>query len=84
MSLKVKLVRGMSGHPEAHRATLRGLGLTKVGRERVLQDTPAIRGMINQVSFAVEWSETSEEFKHFGRRATQKAARAAPRAEVKR
>jgi large subunit ribosomal protein L30 len=73
MSIKVKLVRGMSGHPEKHRATLRGLGLTKVGRERVLQDTPAIRGMIDKVSFAVEWSETNEEFKHFGRRARAKA-----------
>jgi large subunit ribosomal protein L30 len=76
MSIKVKLVRSMSGHPENHRATLRGLGLTKVGRERVLQDTPAIRGMINQVSFLVEWSETKEQFKHFGRRALQKKAAA--------
>src|SRR5205823_685303 len=32
MALKVKLVRGMSGHTEKHRATLRGLGLTRVGR----------------------------------------------------
>jgi len=53
MSLKVKLVRGMSGHTERHRATLRGLGLTRVGRERVLQDTPAIRGMIDKVAYLI-------------------------------
>jgi large subunit ribosomal protein L30 len=72
MSLKVKLVRGMSGHTEKHRETLRGLGLTRVGRERILQDTPAIRGMINRVEYLIEWSETSEEFKPFGRRALAK------------
>ena len=29
MSLKVKLVRSMSGHTEKHRATLRGMGLAR-------------------------------------------------------
>jgi large subunit ribosomal protein L30 len=77
MSIKVKLVRSMSGHTEKHRATLRGLGLTRVGRERVLQDTPAIRGMINQVQYLVEWSQTNEEFKPFGRRFREKAQKAA-------
>jgi len=74
MALKVKLIRSMSGHTENHRATLRGLGLTKVGRERVLQDTPAIRGMIDKVSYLIEWGETKEQFKPFGRRALAKAA----------
>ena len=73
MPLKVKLVRGMSGHTEKHRETLRGLGLTRVGRERVLQDTPAVRGMIKHVAYLIEWSETKEEFKPFGRRALAKA-----------
>ena len=77
MSLRVKLVRSMSGHTENHRETLRGLGLTRIGRERVLQDTPAIRGMIDRVQYLVEWSETNEEFKPFGRRARQKAQKAA-------
>ena len=77
MALKVKLVRSMSGHTEKHRATLRGMGLTRVGRERVLQDTPAIRGMINKVSYLVQWSETPEAFKPFGRRSLAKSQRAA-------
>jgi large subunit ribosomal protein L30 len=73
MALKVKLVRGMSGHTENHRATLRGMGLTRVGRERVLPDTKATRGMIAKVGYLIEWSETNEEFKPFGRRSRQKA-----------
>ena len=73
MALKVKLVRSMSGHTEKHRETLRGMGLTRVGRERVLQDTPAMRGMIKNVEYLIEWSETKEEFKPFGRRALAKA-----------
>jgi len=77
MSLRVKLVRGMSGHTERHRETLRGLGLTRVGRERVLQDTPAIRGMIEKVAYLIEWSETNEEFKPFGRRSRQKSQKSA-------
>jgi len=83
MSLKVKLVRGMSGHTEKHRETLRGLGLTRVGRERVLQDTPAIRGMIEKVAYLIEWSETNEEFKPFGRRSRQQAQKTASEKSAK-
>ena len=36
------------------RATLAGLGLTKVGRTRTLEDTPSIRGMIAKVAHMVE------------------------------
>jgi large subunit ribosomal protein L30 len=36
------------------RATLQGLGLNRVGRTRVLEDTPSIRGMIAKVSHMVE------------------------------
>jgi large subunit ribosomal protein L30 len=72
-ALKVKLVRSMSGHTESHRATLRGLGLTRVGKERVVQDTKATRGMISKVDYLIEWSETKEAFKPFGRRQRRKS-----------
>ena len=36
------------------RATLVGLGLNKIGRERALEDTPAVRGMIAKVQHMVE------------------------------
>ncbi len=35
------------------RATLKGLGLNKLGRERTLEDTPAVRGMISKVAHMV-------------------------------
>ncbi len=36
------------------RATLVGLGLNRIGRTAVLQDTPSVRGMIAKVSHMVE------------------------------
>ena len=36
------------------RATLAGLGLNKVGRERTLEDTPQVRGMIASVQHMVQ------------------------------
>jgi large subunit ribosomal protein L30 len=36
------------------RATLKGLGLNRVGRTKTLEDTPAIRGMIAKVAHMVE------------------------------
>ena len=36
------------------RATLVGLGLNKVGRERTLEDTPSVRGMIHKVRHMVQ------------------------------
>ena len=53
-TLTVKLVRSIAGTRESHRATVRGLGLRKTNSERVLEDTPAVRGMINKVSYLVK------------------------------
>ena len=36
-----------------HQATVRGLGLRKIGHTVELEDTPAVRGMINKVSHLV-------------------------------
>lgn len=41
------------GRPEDQRQTLIGLGLNKMHRTRELEDTPAVRGMINKVSHLV-------------------------------
>ncbi len=38
------------GRPVQQRATLIGLGLTRIGRRKTLQDTPAVRGMIAKVA----------------------------------
>ena len=36
------------------RATLVGLGLNRIGRTSILEDTPSVRGMIAKVSHLVE------------------------------
>ena len=36
------------------RATLVGLGLNRIGRTAVLEDTPSVRGMIDKVAHMVE------------------------------
>lgn len=41
------------GRPKDQHATLVGLGLAKTGRRRELQDTPAVRGMIEKVAHLV-------------------------------
>ncbi len=43
-----------TGRPERQRATLIGLGLTRIGRQRSLEDTPAVRGMIAKVAHLVK------------------------------
>jgi large subunit ribosomal protein L30 len=53
-TLKVKLVRSPIGCKESHRDTVRGLGLRKLNSERVLEDTPAVRGMINKIAYLVQ------------------------------
>jgi large subunit ribosomal protein L30 len=39
--------------PEIQTETLKGLGLNKLHRQRTLEDTPAVRGMINKVPHLV-------------------------------
>jgi large subunit ribosomal protein L30 len=39
--------------PAIQTATLKGLGLNKIRRQRELEDTPAVRGMVNKISHLV-------------------------------
>jgi large subunit ribosomal protein L30 len=52
-TLKVRLVRSPIGCKQSHRDTVRGLGLRRLNSESVLEDTPAVRGMINKISYLV-------------------------------
>ena len=52
-TVTVKLVRSPIGTRADHRATVRGLGLRRVNSTSVLEDTPAVRGMINKISYMV-------------------------------
>ena len=53
-TVKIQLVRSPIGCQESHRATVRGLGLRKLNSTRTLEDTPAVRGMINKVAYLVQ------------------------------
>ncbi|BAO82271.1 MAG: 50S ribosomal protein L30 [Burkholderiaceae bacterium] len=53
-TLTIKLVRSPIGCRADHRATVRGLGLRKLNSVSVLQDTPAVRGMINKISYLLQ------------------------------
>jgi large subunit ribosomal protein L30 len=50
----LQLVRSLIGTRESHRATVRGLGLGRINSVSELEDTPAVRGMINKVSYLVK------------------------------
>lgn len=52
--VKVTLVRSLIGTRESHRATVRGLGLRRINHSVDLEDTPAVRGMINKVSYLLK------------------------------
>lgn len=60
MKLKVTQTKSGIGRSPKQRATLKGLGLTRMNRARILADTPAIRGMIAKVAHLVEWQEVNE------------------------
>lgn len=57
--LKVTLVRSPGGRGKRHIACVRGLGLRRLRHSVVLNDTPAIRGMIDKVAYLVECEELS-------------------------
>lgn len=58
--LKITLVKSYIGRPEAQRKVLRGMGLGKVNRTVLLNDTPEIRGMVRKVVHLVAAVEVEE------------------------
>lgn len=52
--LKVTLVKSPIGTKESHRACVRGLGLRRMHHMVEVEDTPAVRGMINKVYYLVK------------------------------
>ena len=55
--LKVTLVKGLRGTIGKHRETVKGLGLRHREHTVEVADTPAVRGMINRVSYLVKVEE---------------------------
>ena len=56
-TLKVTLTRSPIGCQPKHRECVKGLGLRKLDHSVEVQDTPAIRGMINKVIYLVRVEE---------------------------
>ena len=52
--IRVTQVKGLRGTLSGHKATVRGLGLRRIRHTVEHADTPAIRGMINKVSYLVK------------------------------
>ncbi len=59
-SLRVTQVKSTISHIERNRATIRALGLKRIGDTVVVPDNPAIRGMVRQVRFLVSVEELPE------------------------
>jgi len=58
--IKLTLVRSRYSRLPSHRATLDGLGgLYRINQSVILNDTPAIRGMVNKVAYMVRVEEVS-------------------------
>ena len=75
MGLRIKLVKSYAGASESQLATIAGLGLKKFGQEKLLKDTPAIRGMVFKVKHLVSSETVSEEPKAPSRRKPRKIVR---------
>lgn len=56
-TIKVTQIGSSIGRSKEQRATLVGLGLNKMHKTSVLEDTPSIRGMIRKVSHLVKVEE---------------------------
>lgn len=52
--VRVTQIRSAIGRKPNQHATLIGLGLGRVHRERILEDTPSVRGMINKVKHLLD------------------------------
>ena len=52
-TVTVTLVKSVAGTKASHRATVLGLGLGRINSSSVLEDTPAVRGMINKVAYLI-------------------------------
>lgn len=59
--IRVTLKRSLIGAKKVHRTNLEGLGLRHPHQQRVLENTPAVRGMIKKVIHMVDFEEFEEQ-----------------------
>ena len=68
MGLRIKLTKSFAGASDTQLRTIAGLGLRKFGQERLLQDSPAVRGMISKVRHLVSSEVVKDNPKNASRR----------------
>lgn len=56
--LKVTLIRSTAGRKPLHRATVVALGLRRLNQVIEVQDSPSMRGMLNQVAYLIKVEES--------------------------
>jgi large subunit ribosomal protein L30 len=56
-TIKVTLLRSTCGRLKAHKASVAGLGLRRINHTVEVEDTPSVRGMVNQVSYLIRVEE---------------------------
>ena len=54
MKIKVTQIRSQIGHQEVHKRTVKALGLGRIGKSLIHDDSPAVLGMIDKVRFMVK------------------------------
>ena len=52
--IQVTLLRSTNGRLASHKACVAGLGLRRIRHTVEVEDTPAVRGMINKVNYIVK------------------------------
>lgn len=55
--VKVTQVKSSIGRLKNHKACLAGLGLRRIGHAVEVEDTPSVRGMINQINYLLQVEE---------------------------
>ena len=75
--LKVTLIKSPISHTQRTRATMRALGLHRIGQTVVIDDTPELRGMTRAIRFMLQTEQVE------GAESTAKPAAAKPAARKK-
>ena len=56
-NLRITQTRSIIGRLRSHKACVAGLGLRRIGHTVVIEDTPAVRGMVNKVGYMLRVEE---------------------------
>lgn len=58
--VRIRLVKSVITSKRDHKATVRALGLRRIGQEVIKEDSPTLRGMLHSVGYLLEVSDQVE------------------------